>query len=78
MVYCYLPGGLHFNLIERLIIKITMDYLPSSWHTYYEDSIADVVLQWFLPLLLTALTYFFLYKRNKLPYPSIFSNKHVQ
>jgi hypothetical protein len=68
----------HFNLIERLIVKMTRDYMPSSWQTFYEDSFADVLLQWILPVLLTILTYIFLHKKNKLPYPSVFSNKYVQ
>lgn len=77
VIFIYLVAA-HFILIERLVMKMTRDYMPSTWQTYYDDSFTDIILQWILPVFLIVLTYFFLNKKNKLPYPSIFSNKHVQ
>lgn len=60
------------GLIENLFVNMSRDYLPSSWSTYYEKPFLDIALKWSLPFITIPLTYFFLYKRNKLPYPSIF------
>jgi hypothetical protein len=55
-----------------LIVNMSRDYLLSSWSTYYEEPFGYIVLKWSLPFITILLTYFFLHKRNKLPYPSLF------
>jgi hypothetical protein len=60
------------GLIDNLIVRMSRDYLPSSWSTYYEEPLGDIVLKWSLPFVTIPLTYFFLHKKNKLPYPSVF------
>jgi hypothetical protein len=62
---------------ERLIIYFTSiyrDYLPSSWATYYEHE--SLLLTFFVKpvcfVIISVIVYFVFYKRNKLPYTSVF------
>jgi hypothetical protein len=62
---------------ERLVIYITSayrDYLPSSWSTYPEH--VNLFFTFFIKpvcfIIISATVYLVFYKRNKLPYTSVF------
>lgn len=53
-----------------------IDYLPSSWSTYYEYSISEKIVMTCCFLAFFASVYWVAVKRKKLPYPSlIFTNR---
>jgi hypothetical protein len=60
---------------ESIVIGITnlyRDYLPSSWSTYYPDTMLVKISRWIGFFVIIAATYCICKKRKKLPYPSLF------
>jgi molybdopterin-containing oxidoreductase family membrane subunit len=63
---------LSFWSIRKLLFSLYSDYLPSSWPTYYTESILHSIFKYVVVILLITAIYFRAKKRGRLPYPSIF------
>jgi hypothetical protein len=67
----------HANYLLAYIERFFIDYLPSSWSTYYEDSFLEKIALTFCFLVLFASVYWVAVKRKKLPYPSLILTTRV-
>jgi len=62
----------NFQSFFYTLTNLYQDYLPSSWSTYYTETVRVKIISWLVFLLIITAVYWICNKRKKLPYPSLF------